>query len=696
MSVAGTGRGFGHAKVILVGEHAVVHGHAAVAAGISTGIAVEARPGHRAAAHPGLGAGGRRRRRHVHRPRAGGDRPPHRGAPAGFRGRRADPVAGGAGQLGGDGRRRRARGRRGHGSGGLARDDGRRGAGRRRGFSRHTVGDRRGRRQERSDGPLHPGPRLGADRRCCSRSRSASGCPASHATRPRRWRPSRRLRARLPVAGDVLALLGRLADDAVVALGKGDVDGLGRIFDAAHGLLAALRLSSPELDALVHAARGAGAVGAKLTGAGGGGAVIALAPGHERDVLARWKAAGFDGFLAEISAAPGTLRRSARRERRQHRRDRRVRHQHRAGQVLGQARRGPEPARDRQPVADAGSPGHADAGGVRRRVGRRRSRDAGRRAGRREVRGPRDGVPRSRPRAGAGSRRAPRSIRRTPSRRLPGWRRRRPVSPRWPSPRRAPPGCRCRPPSCPSWRGWDRAPRRARSSAASSRWRAGSGRTVATRWPARSRSVTAARAGTCGWWWRSPPPAKRQSARRRRWPARPRRRRTTMRGCGAWRAIWPMRAPRSPSRDLNALGAVAERSAMRMHASAMAADPPILYWNAATVSAIDDRAGAARARRRRVLHDRRRAAREGAVRGSRRGPVAAALGDTPGVLRTLIAAPGPGARVVEARMSTFSAPGKLFLIGEYGVLHGGTAVVAAVDRRARGQVRAGRPARRRR
>jgi len=33
-------------------------------------------------------------------------------------------------------------------------------------------------------------------------------------------------------------------------------------------------------------------------------------------------------------------------------------------------------------------------------------------------------------------------------------------------------------------------------------------------------------------------------------------------------------------------------------------------------------------------------------------------------------------------MSTFSAPGKLFLIGEYAVLHGGTAVVAAVARRA--------------
>ena len=33
-------------------------------------------------------------------------------------------------------------------------------------------------------------------------------------------------------------------------------------------------------------------------------------------------------------------------------------------------------------------------------------------------------------------------------------------------------------------------------------------------------------------------------------------------------------------------------------------------------------------------------------------------------------------------MTTFSAPGKLFLIGEYAVLHGGTAVVTAVDRRA--------------
>src|SRR5580698_2789402 len=39
------GRGFGHGKVILVGEHAVVYGHAALAAGISTGVSVVARAG---------------------------------------------------------------------------------------------------------------------------------------------------------------------------------------------------------------------------------------------------------------------------------------------------------------------------------------------------------------------------------------------------------------------------------------------------------------------------------------------------------------------------------------------------------------------------------------------------------------------------------------------------------------------------
>ena len=44
-----------------------------------------------------------------------------------------------------------------------------------------------------------------------------------------------------------------------------------------HGLLSALGVSISKLDTMVHASRGAGAYGAKLTGAGGGGCMMAIA-----------------------------------------------------------------------------------------------------------------------------------------------------------------------------------------------------------------------------------------------------------------------------------------------------------------------------------------------------------------------------------------------------------------------------------
>jgi len=101
------------------------------------------------------------------------------------------------------------------------------------------------------------------------------------------------------------------------------------------------------------------------------------------------------------------------------------------------------------------------------------------------------------------------------------------------------------------------------------------------------------------------------------------------------------------ARDLPRLGAVAERSALRMHAAALAADPAVIYWNGATLSAV----AAVRALRARGVvadftidagpHVKALCAPADA------DAVAAALGAAPGVLRTLVAAPGPGARVVE-------------------------------------------------
>jgi mevalonate kinase len=88
----------------------------------------------------------------------------------------------------------------------------------------------------------------------------------------------RRRAARWPVRyGRLFKEMGRLALEGTAALEKGDLDSLGDAMNVNHGLLAAAGVSSPALDAAVDALRRAGALGAKLTGAGGdGGAVVAL------------------------------------------------------------------------------------------------------------------------------------------------------------------------------------------------------------------------------------------------------------------------------------------------------------------------------------------------------------------------------------------------------------------------------------
>nr|MBA3395505.1 mevalonate kinase [Deltaproteobacteria bacterium] len=83
----------------------------------------------------------------------------------------------------------------------------------------------------------------------------------------------------------------------------GDLAGLGTAMNRAHAVLAGLGVSTPQLDSLCDAARATGAHGAKLTGAGGGGAVIAIAPrDREQAILTEWKHAGITGFIATVGA----------------------------------------------------------------------------------------------------------------------------------------------------------------------------------------------------------------------------------------------------------------------------------------------------------------------------------------------------------------------------------------------------------
>ena len=70
--------------------------------------------------------------------------------------------------------------------------------------------------------------------------------------------------------------MGDLADEARRAIESGDVDALGPLMDENHALLIELGVSSPKLNDLVETVRFAGALGAKLSGAGRGGNMIAL------------------------------------------------------------------------------------------------------------------------------------------------------------------------------------------------------------------------------------------------------------------------------------------------------------------------------------------------------------------------------------------------------------------------------------
>ena len=93
--------------------------------------------------------------------------------------------------------------------------------------------------------------------------------------------------------------------EAVEALRAGDFAALGLLLDASHASLRDdYEVSAPALDLAVEAATGAGALGARMTGAGFGGCALALVPA---DAVAAVDAAVTDAFTAAGLDAPATF-----------------------------------------------------------------------------------------------------------------------------------------------------------------------------------------------------------------------------------------------------------------------------------------------------------------------------------------------------------------------------------------------------
>jgi mevalonate kinase len=95
--------------------------------------------------------------------------------------------------------------------------------------------------------------------------------------------------------------VSEMSKSAADCLSTGDLQALGRLLSLNHSVLASLGLSNETLDRQVDLLMHEGCYGAKLTGAGGGGCVLGIAPsGKEKSIGSRLSARGFETFVAVL------------------------------------------------------------------------------------------------------------------------------------------------------------------------------------------------------------------------------------------------------------------------------------------------------------------------------------------------------------------------------------------------------------
>jgi hydroxymethylglutaryl-CoA reductase len=110
------------------------------------------------------------------------------------------------------------------------------------------------------------------------------------------WLQDNKLYERIFDQIDALTLRG------IQAIQDNDLPMLGELMNICQGMLNALQVSTPELEKLCAIAREHGALGAKLTGGGGGGSIVAICDGNTEPVVSAIRAAGFQAMPVELGA----------------------------------------------------------------------------------------------------------------------------------------------------------------------------------------------------------------------------------------------------------------------------------------------------------------------------------------------------------------------------------------------------------
>ena len=89
------------------------------------------------------------------------------------------------------------------------------------------------------------------------------------------------------LANRIFDAMSEIVEQARDSLARGDMGNLGFLMNINQGLLDSLGVSSLELSKLIYGARQAGAMGAKLSGAGGGDCMIALSADQNKELVER-------------------------------------------------------------------------------------------------------------------------------------------------------------------------------------------------------------------------------------------------------------------------------------------------------------------------------------------------------------------------------------------------------------------------
>ncbi|MBC7100459.1 mevalonate kinase [Methanothermobacter tenebrarum] len=103
------------------------------------------------------------------------------------------------------------------------------------------------------------------------------------------------------IINHIMDAIAHTTKKAKKALETNDKECLGELMNINQGLLDAIGVNTRSLSDMIYTSREAGALGSKITGAGGGGSIIAYSPNRTRKIIETLKRKGYNAMKADPS-----------------------------------------------------------------------------------------------------------------------------------------------------------------------------------------------------------------------------------------------------------------------------------------------------------------------------------------------------------------------------------------------------------